>query len=356
LVKKDQDGRYHLYGTNAHEDFWGVKDGIMDLAAIRGTVPLAIRAAEILETHAELRAQWKELLDHLAPYPMGSDPESKALKDGVLADDVWAAGHLGDVNDGHRNSEDVWLNPVFPFEDWTLGTRSATVDKIVQEALDLAPRHASVLNGDRGLNTAIRTPIAAVRAGRGHELPAILASYYAGFTPPPLPNGMSPFEAPTDPSIEHLGLISTALQEGLLQSVSARPGEPEIISVFPAWPKIWEASFRLLARGGFLVTAAIRNGEVAFVEIQSRLGETCRLHNPWGKPCLVTEIGGPTQNLDGDLLRFDTAQGKRYRVGPQGGQPPALCRVAPTPMTEPTSYSWKLSNGKMVEGTLGRRK
>ncbi|MCP3885280.1 MAG: hypothetical protein GY700_07370, partial [Propionibacteriaceae bacterium] len=32
LVKKSEDGRYHLSGTNAHEDFWGVKDGIMDLA------------------------------------------------------------------------------------------------------------------------------------------------------------------------------------------------------------------------------------------------------------------------------------------------------------------------------------
>ncbi|MFM8399425.1 MAG: glycosyl hydrolase family 95 catalytic domain-containing protein, partial [Pirellula sp.] len=36
LVGKEADGRYHVSGTNAHEDFWGVKDSIMDLAAIRG--------------------------------------------------------------------------------------------------------------------------------------------------------------------------------------------------------------------------------------------------------------------------------------------------------------------------------
>ena len=69
LVKKEADGRYHLSGTNAHEDFWGVGDSIMDLAAIRGTVPLAIRAAEILEVDAELRGRWKELLANLAPTP-----------------------------------------------------------------------------------------------------------------------------------------------------------------------------------------------------------------------------------------------------------------------------------------------
>ena len=353
LVKKDEHGVYHLSGTNVHEDFWGVKDSIMDLAAIRGTAPLAIRAAEILDVDAQLRVQWKELLDNLAPYPMGWNPQSKALKGSVLADDVWAAGHLGDVNDGHRNSEDVWLNPVFPFEDWTLATRFATVDKIVEKLVDLAPRHKVVLSGD-GLNTAIRMPIVAARAGRGHELPAILASYYAAFAP--LPNGLSLFESPRDPSVEHLGLISTTLQEGLLQSVSARPGGPEVISVFPAWPKQWAASFRLLARGGFLVTAAARDGKVEFVEIESRLGETCRLRNPWGTPCRVTEIDGKTQTVNGDLLTFNTTQGKRYRVMQEDGSVPVVRRVASTQMTEPASYSFRLPNGKVVEGTIGRRK
>ena len=312
LVRKGKDGRYHVHGTNAHEDFWGVTDGIMDLAAIRGTAPLAIRAAEILEVDAELRAAWGEFLENLAPYPMGSDPRSKALAGGVLADDVWAAGHLGDVN-GQHNPEDVWLNPVFPFEDWTLATRQPTLDKIVLKTLDLAPRHASVLGGAK-LNTAIRTPIAVSRAGRSSELPAVLASYYAAFSP--LSNGMSLFEGPNAQSIEHLGLISMTLQEALLQSVSARPGGPEIINVFPAWPKEWDASFRMLARGGFLVTAAASSGEVKFVEIESRIGEPCRLRNPWGGPCLVTEIGGRAEKQSGDILRFNTRRGEHYRVRP----------------------------------------
>ncbi len=313
LVKKGEDGRYHLSGTNAHEDFWGVKDGIMDLAAIRGTVPLAIRAAGILDVDADLRSKWKELLDHLAPYPMGNDPRSKALTGSALTEDVWAAGYLGDV-DGQHNPEDVWLNPVFPFEDWTLETRDAVVDKIVQKTLDLAPRHALVLKG-AGLNTAIRTPIAVSRAGRGEELPAVLASYYTAFSP--LPNGMSLFEGPTAPSVEHLGLLTTTLQDALMQSVAPRPGEPEIIRVFPAWPNQWQASFRLLARGGFLVSSALRDGEVQLVDIQSRRGETCRLRNPWKGPCDVIEMGGKARVLSGDILQFDTRAGKVYRVVPR---------------------------------------
>ena len=163
--------------------------------------------------------------------------------------------------------------------------------------------------------TAIRTPIACARAGRGDELPRVLRSYYAAFAP--LVNGWSLFEGTAQAhSIEHLGCISTALQEGLMQSVSARPGKPEVISVFPAWPAGWEASFRLLARGGFLVTASTQSGEAEFVEIESRLGEPCRLRNPWGKPCLVSEVDGDAHELDGDVLGFDTEQGKRYRAWP----------------------------------------
>jgi hypothetical protein len=351
LVTRGTDGLYHIQGTNVHEDFWGVTDSIMDLAAIRGVVPLAIRAAELLDVDADLRAAWQGLLANLAPYPMGADPQAKALRDGVLADDVWAAGHLGEVNDGHRNSEDVWLNPVFPFEDWTLETRSAATDAIVQRVLDLAHRHRAVVSGE-GLNTAIRSPIAAARAGRGADLPAILASYWAAFSP--LPNGLSLFEGPNDPSVEHLGLLSMTLQEALLQSVSPHPGEPEVISVFPAWPAAWSASFRLLARGGFLVTAARGAGGVELVGIESRLGEVCRLRNPWGQACVVTEEGsGSATTVSGDILVFPTAKGGRYQVLPETAPPPAPRHVPPPGPALPDHFSFTLANGKAVEGRLG---
>ena len=84
--------------------------------------PVAIRAAELLDIDADLRAQWKEFLDNLASYPMGSEPEARALTGGVLSDDTWAAGRLGDVTGG-RNGEIVWESPVFPYEHVTLATK-----------------------------------------------------------------------------------------------------------------------------------------------------------------------------------------------------------------------------------------
>jgi hypothetical protein len=357
LAKREADGRCHLHGTNVHEDFWGVQDSIMDLAAIRGAVPLAIRAAELLQTDPELRAGWTQLLADLAPYPLGSDPRAKALAGGALADDLWAAGYRGDV-DGHRNPEDVWLNPVFPFEDWTLETRHPPSDQIVRRLVQLAPRFRTVLDGE-SLNTAIRTPIAAVRAGCGEQLPAYLAGYYAAFGP--IANGMGLFEGggrmdSQAHSIEALGCISTMLQDGLLQSVSPRPGEPEIISILPAWPAHWQASFRLLARGGFLVSATVDRGRVPQVEIQSRLGEMCRLRNPWGQPCCVSESGGAVRELSGDVVCFETRIGGQYRVMPAGQAAPQKVGIhfAPDAGALPTSYRFTLSNGRIVQGRLGR--
>jgi hypothetical protein len=313
LARRGEDGHWHLHGTNAHEDFWGVTDSIMDLAAIRGTVPLAIRAATLLDVDADLREQWQAFLDNLAPYPMGSDPRARTLAGGALADVAWAAGYKGAV-DGSHNSEDVQLSPIFPFEDWTLETRSAAMDAVARRTLALVPRHRRVLAGDT-LNTAVRSPIAAVRAGMGAALPALLAHYRAAFQA--LPNGFSPFEGESAHSIEHLGLLTMILQEALLQSVSPHPGKPDIINIFPAWPKIWDASFRLLARGGFVVSATMRSGRIGPVEVKSRLGEECRVRNPWPNPCHVETDDGRRRKdasvIEG-VIRFPTQPGGCYRL------------------------------------------
>lgn len=357
MVKLGDDGRYHIHRTNAHEQFYPVDDSVVDLGAIRGTAPLAIRAAEILDVDADLRLKWKELMDRLAPYPMGSDPRSKAIPHGVLADDTWSAGFIGkDAIRGANLAEDIWLYPVYPFEAWTLETRDPLLDRAVQLAVDLAPTHRKIMQGGYHLSTWLLTPTAAVRAGRGEQVPNILAAYCSALGPF-LTNGLSLFEAGVQSmGVEHSGKFSTVIQEGLLQSVSPRPGEPEIISIGPAWPEAWEATFRLLARGGFYVTSAVRDGEVEFVEIESRWGEPCRLRNPWGKPCLVTSASSTSRRVEGEILRFNTAGDERYLILPEGRAKPAARHIAPAPATGPVSYAYKLPSGVTVGQTLGRPK
>ena len=255
---------------------------------------------------------------------------------------------------GRYPSEDVWLFPVFPFETWTLETRDGATDTIVRRLTHLCPNHNKVMTGRRWRPSLVRTPMSFARAGQGEQLPAILAAHFAAYSPH-LANGLSVFEAGIQSmGVEHSGLISTTIQEALLQSVSAHPGQPEIISICPAWPRQWDASFRLLARGGFLVSSSVRSGEVEFVEIQSRLGEPCRLRNPWARPCLVIQIGGAEQELAGDILRFDTRSGRHYRVVPKDSPESSVRDISPEPATGPVSYSYVLPSGVIVEGSLGR--
>ena len=356
IARKENDGKYHLYGLNQHEGDWGVNDGIIDLGAIRGTAPLAILASEILGVDADMRPKWREFLENLTPYTMGGDPGSQALGGGFSADDVWSVGHLGEVKRGGKPGATLaW--PIFTFEDWTLETRDPETDRIVRKIADLDFSRVSIAGGGRMPGTHA-TLVMGARIGRGEDLPAMMASYYWGSNP--APNGFSEFEGKTAHSIEILGCIATTLQEGLIQSVSARPGQPEVITILPAWPRHWNAAFRLLARGGFLVTTSYRDGQVEFVQLQSRFGEPCRLRNPWDGPCQLVETNGskdgPSRTLAGDLLTFETAKGRTSRLLPQGAMPPEPRRISPEIAAEPVSYSFELADGNTVGATLGRRR
>ena len=85
-----------------------------------------------------------------------------------------------------------------------------------------------------------------------------------------------------------------------LQSNPPAPGEESVIlRVFAAWPKEWNARFTLLARGGFLVTAAIEKGEIDSVELVSQAGAPCRLRNPWaGATVEILRAGGRDREPD----------------------------------------------------------
>ncbi len=56
--------------------------------------------------------------------------------------------------------------------------------------------------------------------------------------------------------------------------------------------------------------------KVVSVEIESRLGEDCRLRNPWDRPCIVQEVGGPTQIINSPVVRIVTTSGSRYCIHP----------------------------------------
>lgn len=88
-----------------------------------------------------------------------------------------------------------------------------------------------------------------------------------------------------------------------------------VIILFPAWPEEWDAEFRLLARGNFLVTASFTGSIIGNVELISGNGSDCRLVNPWpGSSVIIYRNGEKSGTLKGNLLIFSTKRNEKIML------------------------------------------
>jgi hypothetical protein len=328
-LRKGADGKYHLHHINSNESVLGAKDTDEDLSALRGLLPAAMRAAEILNVDAELRAAWREFLDNLATLPTSDHPE--ALKrDGYQGPAVFVRGlrpavrAAGSAFLPDANSLPMWFFDLCHTESQDkklLETARATFSTYFPEGMtERTP--VSVLS---------KLAIAASALGRADAVRFLIpnqmrvlrqersTAYRGGGV---LPNRMTLREGPQALDAQSLGRAAEALHLALLQSAPPGPGLDPIIRVFPAWPKEWDASYTLLARGAFLVTSSIQRGRIGFIELESQAGAECRLRNPWGeREVTLYRDGKKSESLRGTLLRFATRKGERVVVVASGDAP-----------------------------------
>ncbi|MHC4215633.1 MAG: glycosyl hydrolase family 95 catalytic domain-containing protein, partial [Planctomycetota bacterium] len=132
-----------------------------------------------------------------------------------------------------------------------------------------------------------------------------------------------------DLGAQRLGLSAWGIQQALCQSVPAQTAGDNVIRVFEACPKDWDAEFTLLCKGAFLVTSSIRKGNIDFIEIKSQSGGQCRVRNPWpGKQLSVYLNGTKQKNIPGAPgLEFETDKGQILLILPKGTSPQQLKRV-----------------------------
>ncbi len=348
-LKREEDGCYHLYNTNVHETYWGVKDSIFDLAVLRGVTPLAIKTSEILRVDDDLRRLWQKLLKNLAPYPV--EGEEGALFS--LGPGTWAACRRPAASN-RMNVEQVWLYPVF-FEDWTLETKDPELDRIVQATYKELPDRKLL---QKGVLIALhsRIPVMMSKVGQADDVGTLLP-VYLGTTLRESSNGLSLWEGLEAMTNENLGLAAYAVQEALLQCCAARPGQDPVLRLFPAWPESWETQFSLLARGGFMVTSSFRDGAVEFVHIKSELGNLCRVRNPWAGKVQVFRSGAPEEALTGEMIEFLTEKGEEILLLPEGVSPGTISLRVDPPLEE--GCLWKLDipvSGERLKVTVGRER
>lgn len=313
---KEKDGYYHFNRTNLHEHIWGGRDVIDDLSLARGIFPTAIRAAEILDVDLELRKKWKECYEHLAPYPMYQEEGTIGC---VIKDPgdrpVWMPGREPAVKQrGLNGTESPRLKMLEKFDVLNLESRDQETDNgDFQTALNtfyVMPGYQNlyILEKEDRSGTA-RFLEDAAKLGRSEELKKMFCTQYKMFqNTPNLLEQQGDFF-----SIEGYGTFAMALQQALLQSLAPVPGGAHVIRVFPAWPREWDVSFRLLAKGGFVVETSLKDGEIPSVNIESQLGEILRFRSPYeGKVRIESSRGTVKEFLCGrnEKISLETKKGE----------------------------------------------
>jgi alpha-L-fucosidase 2 len=248
LACDPETGKFYVAKSNAHETYWGVRNAITDLAAIRSLFPPTIRASEQLGVDVEMRSRWRMVLDNLANYPLAEDNSRYAPHDppaakshngeNITSELIWPYGVTGIGAPDYQLALNGWINRPYPY--------------------------GNIWSSDA---------VQAARLGLGEE--ALTGMKLMIWTYQSYPNGLT---NDTNGRFEYLGSHLSAINESLLQSYNGK------IRVFPAVPgnPDFVGRFTLLAKGGFLVSSEYEGGDIKYVAIKSLYGNSVTIVNPWG--------------------------------------------------------------------------
>ncbi len=282
MLSKDGNS-YYMANSNAHETYWGVKNAITDLAAVRAMFPVAIALSSKLGLDADQRPKWQEVLDNLVDYP--TTATTYLPHEGTTAQS--------------RNGENVACELIWPYD--VTGIGAPDYDRALATWKARPHPYDNVWANDA---------IQAARLGLGKEAfdgMKIMLQKYQSY-----PNGMT---NNTNGVFEYLGVHLLVMNESLLQSYNDK------IRVFPALPS--DASlvtrFTLLAKGGHLVSSEREGGEIKYVGLKSQLGQPATLVNPWGNAeARVIKLADGSTVLTSSMaeLTFATEAGQLYVLEP----------------------------------------
>jgi len=300
-LDKAADGKYHIRYVNNLEDkpSWGGADTPEELLAMRVMFPIAIRASEILNVDADLRPKWKEVWDNLLPVPAAPEPGEYYDICTPVSDDTALFNSLKASYTG--------LGSRRRGDGGNLGILSR--EPVITANLGMGELIKTVVPGQMHSNPETNPPARGGGPGGGQGQ---------------LRNRMMMGEGAGAIEFEQLGNASHGLQNALLQSVPPSAEKEPIITVFPAWPKGWDAQFTLAARGAFLISASRQNDQIEFVEVLSENGGPCILQNPWlDGDAFVYRNGQAAEGVSGKFLTLSTTAGERLALVPKGKVPAA---------------------------------
>jgi hypothetical protein len=297
-VKKEKDGRYHIYSINDNESIWGGHNTVEEISSMMGIFPVAIKAAAILKVDADLQQAWKAFAEDLSPLPLNTDYGH----DGKVS---WVRSLLPVVQGNGDRSPDPNTMPVWFFDLCTLESDKKILE-IGNTTFDtFFPKS---INDQTNIYVLSKLPVVGSLLGRTESTRYLLPNQIRTAEINEMPNRMDLREGFQTTSIQRLGRAAEALQYALCQSVPHAPGEKTVLHIFPAWPKEWDAQYTLLCRGAFLVSASMRNGVIDFVEVTSQAGGDLIIKNPWpGSEVVIYRNGKKWKTDKQEKIQIPTA-------------------------------------------------
>lgn len=277
---------------------FGVFNSSYDLVWIRFTLRAAEKAAKIMKNEP-LARRCATQLSTLPDYPLEMDPSQGG---NVIAQ--WQGGGLPKyMNIGSE------VMPLFPTNEVTWMSPVAEQD-LLRRTIQHSEKVTHHINSNVTLN------IARARLGAGEEA---IANAKKCFGPQSdisaeQPNGLFYWKIHGYYLSEQV-CIARMVSELLLQSAG------EVIRVFPAWPAGMDGKFhRLLAEGGFEVSAQRVGDVVQPVTITSKCGGRVAVAHPWPRKAIqVVDLQSgepvPIQNQDWGIS-FETSAATTYRLTP----------------------------------------
>lgn len=283
---KFEGGRYIIYNDSIHEGSGNDMNPLLSLGFVRMVFKGAIDMSIELDVDANRHKRWRHILENISQFPLQQRDGKTVFRYSEKGTDWWSSNTLG-------------IQHIWPAGQIGLGSK--------KELLKIAKNTITVLNRWKDNNGFPNFHTAAARVGydpkiilknlreqcRNHSYPNLFIYYGGG-------------------GIECCSGVVSCINEMLLQSYE------NVLRFFPVWPKDMDARFyNLRAVGAFLVSSALKNGNVQYVEIQSEKGRDCMVQNPWlGKAVTVYRNGKKAKTIRGEILTFGTTKGEKISLRP----------------------------------------
>ncbi|MDR1493965.1 MAG: hypothetical protein LBT05_14785, partial [Planctomycetaceae bacterium] len=284
---KFEDNRYVIYNDSIHEGSIGSVNAILSLGLVRMVMQTVRDMSVLLNVDADKREKWTHIQTHLAQFPT-QERDGKNIFRLTEKGMAWA------------NSNTLGIQHIYPAGQ--IGLNSD--EKLLEISRNTLAAKQRWIDGN-GSNSFFP---AAVRVGIDAEIILQQLSKYSQHI---FPNG---FQKNNPHGIENWSTVPNTINEMLCM------GHQDIVRLFPVWPRNKNARFhQIRVEGAFLVSAELKDGEVADLSIHSEGNRTLNLLNPWsGKKIKVVEKNADkTERVySGKRVQISTKQNTTYQLTP----------------------------------------